>query len=122
MRTFSIIIALLFVGFTSNAQSLATLDGSGVSANKSFSFDLEDWSIFHNQEDNLFYVDLAAIEANLSDIKVTDEQGKVIYQENLDDLPVDAIYELDLSTYATGNYQVEVRTFKDSVVRSVSVK
>jgi len=122
MRNFSIVIAFLFIGLSSNAQSLATVDGSGISLNKTISFNLEDWSIFHNQEDNLFYIDLATIEANLSDIKVTNAKGKLVYKENLDDLPVDAIYELDLSEFSSGDYEVEIRTFKESVFRSVSVK
>jgi len=120
----SLLTSLVFcflatVGFS---QSLANLDNTVDNTEKLLNFSAEDWSFFHDAEHNTFYIDFETVDVNLSDLKVINEEGEVVLQENLQTLPVNTIFELSLEGYPLGQYRVEIRTFTSVITKSVEVK
>ncbi len=115
---------LLTLGFTqiSFAQSISTTDAfSSSSVEKSFEVN-EDWSFYSDEENKLFYIDFENISSNLSDIVVKDSDGKVLFKEDVFDLPVNTIYELDFSDYSPGDYEIELRSFTNVMRKTVTIK
>ncbi|MCI4647602.1 hypothetical protein, partial [Phaeodactylibacter sp.] len=83
--------------------------------------DTESWSLYSDEENNLYYVDFATLSVNLNDIVVTRDDGEVVLREQVLDLPVDTIYEIDFNQYGEGNYTIELRSFTDVIRRKVSI-
>jgi hypothetical protein len=82
----------------------------------------ENWSFFSDENSDVMYIDFAKLTFNLSDIVVLDENGEVLFKDDVLDLPVDSIYELDLSDYKSGKYDVELRSFTGNVTKEITVK
>ena len=82
----------------------------------------EDWSFYSDEENKLIYIDFENISANLSDITVKNESGKVLLKEDVFNLPVNTIYELDFSSYPAGVYDIELRTYTKVMRKSITIK
>jgi hypothetical protein len=85
-------------------------------------FNSESWSFFVDEEAKIYYIDFEAINVNLSSVVLKNASGKVLMEENVVDLPVNTIYELDLSSYQPGTYEVELRSYTDTIRRKITVK
>jgi beta-galactosidase beta subunit len=82
----------------------------------------DNWAMYSDEENHKYYIDFQKISVNLNDIHVKNEKGEEIFKDNLFTLPVDTIYELDLSKFPAGKYEIELRTFTQSLKRTVTVK
>ena len=82
----------------------------------------EDWTIFHDAETNLYYIDFETIKVNISDVVIRDEENKVIFEDDVFDLPVNTIYELDMNAFKAGKYRIELRTFTDIIAKNIELK
>lgn len=78
-------------------------------------------AFFSDREKDLYFVDFEKISVNLQNVVVRSSDGAVVLEENVFDLPVDAIYELDFSRYAPGVYQVELRAFTEVIRQKIKV-
>lgn len=81
-----------------------------------------DWSFYSDDENKVYYIDFQAINMNLNEIIVKNEKGTEIYKENVLDLPIDSIYELDLSAYPAGKFLIELRSFTSLIKKEVTLK
>ncbi len=122
MRSLSILFVILLFAAPSFSQSLANLDNSVEVTKKLVNFSSEDWSFFHDEDTNLFFIDFETVDVNLSDLKVINQAGDVIITEKLQNLPVNTIFELDLSPYPSGIYLVEIRTFTNTITKEITVR
>ncbi|MEN0003967.1 MAG: DUF3244 domain-containing protein [Bacteroidota bacterium] len=82
----------------------------------------QNWSVYADEDNQLFYIDFQNLTINISDVVVKDDAGKVILKDDVFDLPVDTIYEIDLSDQHSGKYQIELRSFTGIIRKTVSVK
>lgn len=82
----------------------------------------EDWTLYADEDNKLFYIDFESLKVNVSDIIVTNKAGEVVLKENVFNLPVNTIYELDCSRYAAGHYEVELRTFTGVIRKEIVVQ
>lgn len=82
----------------------------------------QDWSIYNDEENNVYFIDFEKINFNLSEIVVLDAANKVVFKEDVFDLPVNTIYELDFKPYQKGNYKIELRSFTKYIQKDVAVK
>jgi hypothetical protein len=80
------------------------------------------WTFYLDKEDKKCYIDFETISVNLTEIEVKTTEGKLILRENLSDLPVDAIYELDMKEWDPGKYQVELKTYTGVIRRELEVE
>ena len=62
----------------------------------------EEWSFFYDEENEIYYIDFETISVNLTAVKVVSSTGKEVISDNVEDLPVNTIYELDCSNLAKG--------------------
>lgn len=82
----------------------------------------EDWTLYADEENKLYYIDFENLKVNLSDIVVKNANGEVILKDNVFDLPVNTIYELDFSTYKPGAYEIELRSFTNVIRKKLELK
>lgn len=81
----------------------------------------ENWTFYLDKENKVYYIDFETISVNLSDIQVKSEEGTIVLKENLWDLPVNTIYELDMSNWNPGKYQVELRTYTGIIMTDLNI-
>lgn len=79
-------------------------------------------SIYADAENDLYFVDFESLNVLLDKIAVTDENGEVILEKKVFNLPVDTIYELDLSAYKEGKYNIELRSFTGTLRKEITLK
>lgn len=80
----------------------------------------DDWAFFLDNENKVYYIDFEAISVNLSDLKVVNKDGDVVKSDSkLWDLPVNTIYELNISDLKPGNYQIELRSYTGVIKKEI---
>lgn len=82
----------------------------------------EDWTLYADEENKLYYIDFENLKVNLSDIVVKNVNGEVLMKDNVFDLPVNTIYELDFSAYKPGTYEIELRSFTNVIRKKLVLK
>ncbi len=104
------------------AQNTAGLSDA-LSENSELQNDVsEDWTIYADEENKIFYIDFENLTVNLNDIIVRNEAGEIVLSEEVFDLPVNTIYEIDLSDQRAGTYFIELRAFTGMIRKTVSLK
>lgn len=102
-----------------HAQLLSTTAGNETSKQAD---NKQDWSIYTDKQNNIVYVDFEKINVNLSGVNVRDNAGQIIFKDDsLWQLPVNTIYEVDLSKYPKGEYSLELKTFTASLRKTILV-
>ncbi|MFT5164971.1 MAG: hypothetical protein ACI8P3_000195 [Saprospiraceae bacterium] len=82
----------------------------------------QDWSIYNDEENNLYYIDFEKISFNLSEVVVLNENNQVVFIEEVFDLPVNTIYELDFNSFGPGKFSIELRSFTKFIQQDVLIK
>lgn len=82
----------------------------------------DNWSFFHDEENQTYFIDFQTINLNLSEIIVKDAEGTTVIKEDVIDLPVNSIYELDCSNFKKGDYTVELRSYTKILSKKIAVK
>lgn len=131
LRKITALVALAALGFTvEGAAQSASLDAAPLGNPDQFTaasesllhIENDEWSLFADEENQLYYVDFATLSVNLNDIIVTRQDGEVVLRDDLFNLPVDTIYEIDFSQYGEGSYTIELRSFTDVIRREIVIK
>ena len=129
-RKFTLLFVLLFAGTytclaqTSSISETASFDASVSTTDNTslLEMDSENWALYADEENNLYYIDFESMSMNLSDIIVRDQKGEVVLREDVFDLPVNTIYEIDFNQYGKGTFEIELRSFTDAYRRTVTIK
>jgi hypothetical protein len=80
--------------------------------------ELNDWSIYADQESHTYFIDFEQLAINVNKVMVKSTNGELMWQEDVFDLPVNSIYELDFSNFSAGEYYIELEAFT-GVIRKV---
>lgn len=115
---FPILIAFFCSATSAFSQqvSVENLTAKGVTAAVS-----EDQSLYTGGSEKVYYIDFEDLRMNLSEIILKNDQGKVLLKDDVFDLPVNTIYELDLSQYGSGTFEVELRSFTGVIRKTIAV-
>lgn len=81
----------------------------------------ESWVLFESTVDKKILIDFESIQSTVSDIRIKTATDEIEFTDVVDNLPQDAIYELDLSMLSEGNYTIEVRTFKEILTKEITL-
>ena len=103
-----------------NGQS-SMAPGSG-SASAKAGIGGEEFSFFVDEESETYCIDCESIRANLSEIALKNAKGDILFQDRVSDLPVDAIYELNVSPYSPGQYRIELHTFTGVIAKDIQIR
>ncbi|RME92371.1 MAG: hypothetical protein D6772_16995 [Bacteroidetes bacterium] len=90
-----------------------------VSAEAEAELPINDWSIFADQDNKIYFIDFEQFAVNLNEIVVKDQRGQVVWHDEVFDLPVNTIYELDFSTYQAGEYLIELKAYTGVIRKRV---
>ena len=115
-------VLLCFISSSLFAQSIASADKNAFTAFTLIELPDENWSFYKDEENRLYFIDFEKINYNLSEIIVKNEEGDVLIQDDVLDLPVNTIYEIDLSEFGVGDYHVELRSFTGIIRKEVNIK
>ena len=125
MQRFFLLGVLLLLGGlgTAGAQSLASADPRLVelSAPSSDSHDSDDWSVYVDDENEVYYIDFEKFAVNFREVVVYNDRREIVLRDEVSDLPVDAIYEIDFSALPRGQYMIELRSFAGTLRKEVRV-
>ena len=115
---------LLFtlIGSTLSAQSSANSSDNLLLDTELVELTDENWSFYKDDENNIYYIDFEKIPFNLSDVIIKNDQGEVVLEDDVLELPVNTIYEIDFSQLGTGQYSVELRSFTGFIRKEISIK
>ncbi len=81
-----------------------------------------DQAFYADQENNkTYFIDFENLHVNLSNIIVKDVLGGVVFKDEVSSLPVNTIYELDLSRMAPGTYDIELRSYTGVIRKTVTL-
>ncbi len=80
-----------------------------------------EWSFFVDEETNIYFIDFELIKENLKEIIITDPSGKIVYRDELWDLPVNTIYEIDFNQIGPGEYTVELHSYTHVYRKEVTI-
>jgi hypothetical protein len=123
MKFFTFTISLLFISFPLFSQITAkgafAPDPESISV---VSLDNAEWSFYADEDNRTFYVDFEKINVNLSDVIIKNENGEIVFKDDVTGLPVNAIYELNFEEYGVGNYTVELRSFTKIIRKDISIR
>ena len=126
MPRLRILFALFIFTFSSHfIFAQASADNSATFVAKGFVLtesEDQDWSIYNDEENNIYYIDFEKISFNLSEVVVLDENNEILFQEEVFDLPVNTIYELDFNSFGTGKFKIELRSFTKFIKKEVLIK
>ncbi len=80
-----------------------------------------DQAFYTDQESKTYFIDFENLSVNLSDIVVKNAQGKVVFKDEVASLPVNTIYELDLSRMSSGEYEIELHSYTGVIRKRVTL-
>ncbi|MEM6725279.1 MAG: hypothetical protein AAF598_14660 [Bacteroidota bacterium] len=118
-------LILVFSGITSSlqAQSNDQLAANTVDLAELVTIEADDNSkiFFTDPDSKICYIDFEAVNGFAKHLLVKEGQT-VIIDEALWELPTNTIYELDFESFNSGEYQIELYTYKTVVKKSLEVK
>lgn len=125
-RKFTLLVAFTLFSLATCLAQASSINLSSASAPNSASTNLleldENWSVYVDEEQKVYYIDFENMSMNLSEIIVKRQNGEVVLKEDVFELPVNTIYEIDFNQYGPGNYEIELRSFTGSIRRSASIR
>ena len=120
MTRFILLTLVLAFFSTINLSAQITAKAVTTSDNSPSAMALNDWSIYADAESQVYFVDFEQIAVNVNTIVVRSNEGAILLEEDVFDLPVNSIYELDFSQYADGNYIIELQAFTGTIRKEVA--
>ncbi|MEM6724406.1 MAG: hypothetical protein AAF598_10240 [Bacteroidota bacterium] len=118
-------LVLVFSGITSSlqAQSNDPLATTSVDIAELVTIEADDNSkiFFTDPDSKICYIDFEAVNGFAKHLLVKKGQ-QVLIDEALWELPTNTIYELDFESFNSGEYQIELYTYKTVVKKSLDVK
>lgn len=71
----------------------------------------KDFPLFKDSDYKVLYVDFELITANIKTLRIVQSNGEIIFKDDVSKSKVDAIYEIDYSSYENGTYRLELFAF-----------
>lgn len=124
MYRFSLVFVLVSTAYLLSAQDVVipTENMMSFTSTSSEKVSASSKPFFTDTDNKIFFIDFQSFNVNLNEIIVKDQSGKVVLEEKVFDLPVDTIYELDLTKFKSGKYAVELKSFAKTIRQNVVVK
>ena len=123
-KTYMIAATLFGWAGLMNAQTSDLTENAAIEITTSHdipSVDGDEWTFYLDLESKVYYIDFETISVNLSDVKVKNETGDVVMEDDLWDLPVNTIYELDFTKFKPGTYQIELRSYTGMITKELTI-
>ncbi len=83
---------------------------------------VEDWPIFLDTENRVYFIDFASFTVNFERIIVRNALDNVVLEDLVSDLPVDTIYEIDFAELPDGQYSIELESVAGLYLKEVTIE
>jgi hypothetical protein len=121
MQRFFLLAALVCCTFVGSLTA-QTASASYVPSSSNSALADNDWTLYADADNQLYYIDFEKLRVNLNAIVLRDEQGNLVLEDQVFDLPVNTIYELDFSKLPSGKYFLELRSFNGIIRETIDFK
>jgi hypothetical protein len=121
MQRFFLLAALVCCTFVGSLAA-QTASASYVPSSSGGTLADNDWTLYADAENQLYYIDFEKLRVNLNAVVLRDEQGNMVLEDEVFDLPVNTIYELDFSKLPAGKYFLELRSFSGVIRETIHFK
>ncbi len=71
-------------------------------------------AVYQSTDNRKVFIDFNEIPVNIKCIQVLNQNGDVFVKKNVYELPVNSLFEIDLSHFPSDNLVLEIQTFTDS--------
>jgi hypothetical protein len=115
------LFATVLFTFSASFLGAQSADINGSFSNGKTVVTNSDKAFYADQENKTFFIDFENLNVNLSDIVVKDALGGVVFKDEVSGLPVDTIYELDMSRMKSGTYDIELRSYTGVIRKTVTM-
>ncbi|MBI5914089.1 MAG: hypothetical protein HY842_01835 [Bacteroidetes bacterium] len=116
-----LLVSVATAEMTAQTSTSVTSSPSEIQNSDNIAIGNEDWTFYLDQESKVYYIDFETISVNLSDIRVYNEAGDVVMTDKLWDLPVNAIYEINLTDFDPGTYKIELRSYTGVIRKDMTL-
>jgi hypothetical protein len=121
-RIAGILVFFLLAGAVNQLFAQSSMaPGSGSASSKTIGGG-DEISLLVDEESKIYYVDFEPIQVNINEIVLKNASGAVLHRENVSGLPVNAMYELDMNRFGSGNYRIELHTFIGVLSKDIQVR
>lgn len=117
----SALLGLMFFGWCSFGLTQTAIHNGAGTAPLLKELSKGEWSFFVDEETNVYFIDFELIKENLKEIIITDPSGKIVYRDELWDLPVNTIYEIDFNQIGPGHYTIELHSYTHVYRKEVAI-
>ncbi|MCB9285060.1 MAG: hypothetical protein H6563_13370 [Lewinellaceae bacterium] len=121
-RIAGILVFFLLLGAATHLSGQSSMAPGAGSASSKVSFGGGELTFYVDEESETYFIDFESIRANLNEIVLKNSSGNVLFHERVDNLPVNVIYELDMSPYSPGQYRIELHTFTGVLSKDIQVR
>jgi hypothetical protein len=110
----AVVVLLSCLSNQTHAQTLSSVTGD-VAVAKALTIDNESssWAFYADEENKKYYIDFEKLHIYLDKIEVLDADGKIVFSDNLFNLPPNALYELDCTPFTAGQYTLRLKSLLD---------
>jgi hypothetical protein len=120
MKQILLTAVLTIAGISFNqthAQSLSSVKDD-VTVAKALTIDNENaqWAFYADEENKKYFIDFEKLHIYLDKIEVLDAEDKVVFTDNLWNMPADTIYELDCAQFKAGKYTIRLKSLMDETL------
>jgi hypothetical protein len=120
MKKLFILALTAMLAFSARAQSLAENGTLTVAPERIHGEG--DWIFHHDRENGILYIDFSRLGSQAMYLDVRNRaDAELIRRENLDGMPSDVIFELDMQPFGQGAFVVEVVTYQTVARQEVEV-
>lgn len=107
---------------TKHADEFTKKGTSGITIQLDNADDLTKTVFFIDGENQVLFIDFEALEEDLEEIRVVNDD-KIIYTENVTELPMNTIYEVDLKQYEKGvEHRILLKTNFGILAKTFTIK
>ena len=71
-------------------------------------------AVYQSEDRTKVFIDFSEIPVNLKSIQVLNSHGDVFVNKSVYELPVNSLYEIDLTSFPANDLILEIQTFTDS--------
>lgn len=81
-----------------------------------------DWAFYADKENATVFIDFEEIEDTATQLEIISENDEVLLTEDLTNVPFNTIYELDVAFLNSGKYSIRIKTYNETINKTLDVK
>ncbi len=81
-----------------------------------------DWAFYSDKENATVFIDFEEIDGTATQLEILSAENEILLAEDLTNIPNNTIYELDVAFLNSGKYSIRIKTYKETINKTLDVK